>query len=191
MKASHRQDNRQGRQLDILTDEQNAPALSSRAWGEELIGLASVNEAGEWAGFPYYRDNDLSAPYREWANHAPVMGYYLHRLKNGKSSYRCREIKGGTHSFLRSKTWHFAGSTVDESASLKYRITPKDSSPTEYPLTSHVAFGLHPGFGAASFESFRLQMPPGCYRRYFSQRQLSLWRNAGLRFFRCGNAASQ
>src|SRR5438876_12366653 len=40
-------------------------------------------------------------------------------------------------------------------------------SPTEYPLTSHVAFGLHPGFGAASFESFRLQMPPGCYRRYF------------------------
>src|SRR5438128_8658648 len=67
--ASHREDNRQGRQLDILTDEQNAPALSSRAWGTELIGLASVNEAGEWAGFPY-RDNDLSAPYREWANHA-------------------------------------------------------------------------------------------------------------------------
>jgi len=34
-------------------------------------------------------------------------------------------------------------------------------------LTAHVAFGLHPGFGAASFESFRLQMPPSCYRRYF------------------------
>ena len=35
-------------------------------------------------------------------------------------------------------------------------------------LTAHVAFGLHPGFGAASFESFRLQMPAGCYRRHFS-----------------------
>jgi hypothetical protein len=58
-------------------------------------------------------------------------------------------------------------------------------------LTAHVAFGLHPGFGAASFESFRLQMPSGCYRRYFSHRQLSLWRNAGLRFFRWGNAIPQ
>jgi galactose mutarotase-like enzyme len=31
---------------------------------------------------------------------------------------------------------------------------------------------LHPGFGAASFESFRLQMPRGCYRRYFSPANL-------------------
>jgi len=35
-------------------------------------------------------------------------------------------------------------------------------------LTAHVAFGLHPGFGATSFESFHLQMPRGCYRRYSS-----------------------
>jgi galactose mutarotase-like enzyme len=35
-------------------------------------------------------------------------------------------------------------------------------------LAAHVAFGLHPGFAATSFESFRLQMPRGCYRRYFS-----------------------
>jgi galactose mutarotase-like enzyme len=124
------------------------------------------------------------------------MGYYLHRLKNGRSLYRGREINGGNHGFLRSKTWHFAGSTIEESASLKYRISPEDFSPTEYPLkvsvaltykidankvsvffefrneepelTAHVEFGLHPGFAATSFESFRLQMPPGCYRRHFS-----------------------
>jgi len=35
-------------------------------------------------------------------------------------------------------------------------------------LTAHVSFGLHPGFGATSFESFHLQMPRGLYRRYFS-----------------------
>ncbi|PYL71616.1 MAG: hypothetical protein DMF26_18825 [Verrucomicrobia bacterium] len=35
-------------------------------------------------------------------------------------------------------------------------------------LTAHVSFGLHPGFGATSVESFHLQMPRGCYRRYFS-----------------------
>jgi hypothetical protein len=31
-----------------------------------------------------------------------------------------------------------------------------------------MAFGLHPGFAATSFESFHLQMPKGLYRRYFS-----------------------
>jgi galactose mutarotase-like enzyme len=124
------------------------------------------------------------------------MGYYLHRLKNGRSLYRGREIKGGNHGFLRSKTWRFVESATDESGTLKYRITPDDFSPSEYPLkvsldvsykididkvsilfefrneepelTAHVGFGLHPGFAATSFESFRLQMPPGLYRRYFS-----------------------
>jgi galactose mutarotase-like enzyme len=38
----------------------------------------------------------------------------------------------------------------------------------EKELTAHVSFGLHPGFAATSFESFRLQMPRGLYRRYFS-----------------------
>jgi galactose mutarotase-like enzyme len=125
------------------------------------------------------------------------MGYYLHRLKDGRSLYRGREIKGGNHGFLRSKTWRLAGfSSEGSGASLKYRITPEDFSASEYPLkvgvdltysidnnkltvffefrnhepelTAHVAFGLHPGFGATSFESLHLQMPRGCYRRYFS-----------------------
>ena len=38
----------------------------------------------------------------------------------------------------------------------------------ETELTAHVSFGLHPGFGATSFETFHLQMPRGLYRRYFS-----------------------
>jgi galactose mutarotase-like enzyme len=195
MKFSHCEDKREDRHLDILTDEENGLRIIVSRLGAELISLARINEAGEWTGF-LYRDNDLSAPSQGWANHATVMGYYLHRLKNGRSLYRGREIKGGTHSFLRSKTWHFVESTTDESASLKYRITPQDFSATEYPLsvaldltykielnkvsvlfefrnnepklTAHVGFGLHPGFAATSFESFRLQMPPGCYRRHFS-----------------------
>ena len=195
MKFSHCEDKREDRHLDILTDEENGLRIIVSRLGAELISLARINEAGEWTGF-LYRDNDLSAPSQGWANHATVMGYYLHRLKNGRSLYRGREIKGGTHSFLRSKTWHFVESTMNDSASLKYRITPQDFSATEYPLsvaldltykiemnrvsvlfefrndepelTAHVAFGLHPGFAATSFESFRLQMPPGCYRRHFS-----------------------
>jgi len=195
MRFSHCEEHRGDRHLDILTDEENGLRIIVSRLGAELISLARINEAGEWTGF-LYRDNDVSTPSQGWANHATVMGYYLHRLKNGRSLYRGREIKGGTHGFLRSKTWHFVESAANESGALKYRITPDDFSPSEYPLkvsldlsykinigkvsvlfefrneepelTAHVAFGLHPGFAATSFETFRLQMPSGLYRRYFS-----------------------
>jgi galactose mutarotase-like enzyme len=196
MKFCHSEEKREDRHLDVLTDEENGLRIIVSRLGAELIGLARINEAGSWTGF-LYRDNDLSTPPQGWANHATVMGYYLHRLKNGRSLYRGREVKGGNHGFLRSKTWHFAGFSDNGSgASLRYRITPEDFSPVEYPLkvgldltykiesntvtvlfefqnrepelTAHVAFGLHPGFAATSFESFRLQMPKGLYRRYFS-----------------------
>src|SRR5260370_24889711 len=195
MKFSQCEDQRGDQHLDILTDEERGLRIIVSRLGAELVSLARINEAGEWTGF-LYRDNQVSAPSEGWANHATVMGYYLHRLKNGRSLYRGREIKGGRHGFLRSKTWHFVESATNESGALKYRITPDDFSPSEYPLkvsvdlsykididkvsvlfdfrneepalTAHVAFGLHPGFAATSFESFRLQMPYGCYRRHFS-----------------------
>jgi galactose mutarotase-like enzyme len=196
MKFSHTEEDREGRHLDVLTDEENGLRIVVSRLGAELISMARVNEAGIWVGF-LYRDNDVTEPPKGWANHATVMGYYLHRLKNGRSLYRGDEIKGGNHGFFRSKTWHLAGSFTNEGgASLKYRITPEDFSPVEYPLkvgvdltyqigangvgvlfefrnhepelTAHVSFGLHPGFHATSFESFHLQMPRGLYRRYFS-----------------------
>jgi galactose mutarotase-like enzyme len=194
MKFSHTEEDRDGKHLDVLTDEENGLRIIVSRLGAELISIARVNEAGEWTGF-LYRDNDLSTPAQGWANHATVMGYYLHRLKNGRSFYRGREIKGGNHGFLRSKSWHF-GETSGTEASLEYHITPDDFSAEEYPLkvsvfltyridankvgvlfefrneepelTAHLSFGLHPGFAATSFESFHLQMPRGLYRRHFS-----------------------
>jgi galactose mutarotase-like enzyme len=196
MKISHSEETREDQQLDVLTDEENGLRIVVSRLGAELVSLARINEAGNWTGF-LYRDNDLSTPSKGWANHATVMGYYLHRLKNGRSLYRGHEIKGGNHGFLRSKTWRLAGvSDKGSGASLRYRITPEDFSPVEYPLkvgvdltyemesntvsvlfefqnhepelTAHVSFGVHPGFAATSFESFHLQMPKGLYRRYFS-----------------------
>jgi galactose mutarotase-like enzyme len=196
MKISHSEETRADRQLDVLTDEENGLRIVVSRLGAELVSLARINEAGNWTGF-LYRDNDLSTPSEGWANHATVMGYYLHRLRNGRSLYRGHEIKGGNHGFLRSKTWRLAGvSDKGSGTSLRYRITPEDFSPVEYPLkvgvdltyeiesntvsvlfefhnhepelTAHVSFGLHPGFAATSFESFHLQMPKGLYRRYFS-----------------------
>ena len=193
--VSHSEEKRDGRDLDVLTDEENGLRIIVSRLGAELVSLARINEGGIWTGF-LYRDDDLSAPSQGWANHATVMGYYLHRLRNGHSLYRGRELKGGNHGFLRSKTWRLIEPSVDNNASLKYQIMPEDFSASEYPLkvgvdltykidnnkvtvlfefqnrepelAAHVAFGLHPGFAATSFESFRLQMPRGCYRRYFS-----------------------
>ncbi|HKS04523.1 MAG TPA: hypothetical protein VJR49_04125 [Chthoniobacterales bacterium] len=196
MPFSQTEEDRDGQHLDVLTDEEHGLRIIVSRVGAELISLARVNDAGKWIGF-LYRDGDLSLPERGWANHATVMGYYLHRLKNGCSLYRGREIKGGNHGFLRTKTWHLAqSSTEGSSASLTYQITPEDFSPIEYPLKvtvdltyqidangvgvlfefqnheselmAHLSFGLHPGFAATSFESFHLQMPRGFYRRYFS-----------------------
>ncbi len=134
MKFSHSEENRDGRQLDILTDEENGFRIIISRLGAQLISIARVNEAGHWLGF-LYRDNDISAPSQGWAHHATVMGYYVHRLMNGRSLYRGHEIKGGTHGFLRSKVWHLIGSSTEGSgASLKYQITPDDFAPVEYPL---------------------------------------------------------
>src|SRR5438874_2600955 len=135
MKFSHTEDQRENQHLDILTDEENGMRIVVSRLGAELVSLARVNETGEWTGF-FYRDNDLSAPPQGWANHATVMGYYLHRLKDGRSLYRGREIKGGNHGFLRSKTWHFAGTSVQGSGgSLDYQITPNDFAGGEMPFS--------------------------------------------------------
>src|SRR5215469_7914985 len=103
MKFSRSEEDREGKHLDVLTVEENGLRIIVSRLGAELISIARVNQAGEWTGF-LYRDNDFSTPSQGWANHATVMGYYLHRLKNGHSLYRGREIKGGNHGFLRSKT---------------------------------------------------------------------------------------
>jgi galactose mutarotase-like enzyme len=191
---SRREEKRGDHDYDVLTDETNGLRLVVSRLGAELVSLARRDKAGDWIGF-LYRDNDVTTPDRGWGNHATVMGYYLHRLKDGHGFYRGHEIKGGNHSFLRTKVWHPVDSKIDNSA-LTYRITPADFSLTDYPLnvsvdltyriddgrvivvfeftndepelTAHVGFGLHPGFGASSFESFQLKMPPGRYRRHFS-----------------------
>src|SRR4029077_3777124 len=100
MKFSHTEEKREDRQLDVLTDEENGLRIIVSRLGAELVTLARINEAGKWTGF-LYRDDDLSAPSHGWGNHATVMGYYLHRLKNVHSLSPGRGIKGGTPWLLR------------------------------------------------------------------------------------------
>ncbi|HEY1582643.1 MAG TPA: hypothetical protein VGF73_06055, partial [Chthoniobacterales bacterium] len=175
--------------------EQGMRVIVSRL-GAELVSLARRDAEGGWIGF-LYRDDDITAPARGWANHATVMGYFLHRLKNERSLYRGREIRGGAHSFLRHKIFRDVSAELgEEDAALTYRLAPNEIEPEEYPLqvslaltyaiaagqleitfcfhnheselTAHLEFGLHPGFAASRFDTFQLDMPPGRYRRWFS-----------------------
>ncbi len=151
-------------------------------------------DGNEWSGF-LHRDNDLTAPASGWANHATVMGYFLHRLKDGRSLYRGHEIAGGTHSFLRGKQWRVDASEAAHGR-LTYEMRQEDFSATEYPLNvslrlsyelegesvrvvfdfrnhepelaAHVGFGLHPGFATTAGGAFSFTMPAGTYRRHFS-----------------------
>lgn len=194
MHFSLREDKRDGRVFDLLTNEKAGIRLTVSRLGAELISLARRDARGEWIGF-LYRDNDLSTPAKGWANHATVMGYFLHRLKNERSSYRGQPMEGGTHGFLRKKNWHFLPDGA-VNGRLSYQITQSDFVAKEYPLnvslvlsysiegekvrttfafqnhepdlTAHLGFGLHPGFAAASFESFQFEMPAGQYRRHFA-----------------------
>ncbi len=197
MKFSHEEELRGERRLDILTDEERGLRIVVSRLGAELVSLARRDAEGNWIGF-LHRDNDLSAPASGWGNHATVMGYFLHRLKDEKSLYRGREIRGGTHSFLRHKVFSDVAVELGEEgrASLTYRIAPNEIEPEEYPLkvslalsytlggddlevrfhfqnqepelVAHLEFGLHPGFAASNFESFELEMPAGRYLRWYS-----------------------
>lgn len=197
MKFSHEEELRGERRLDVLTDEERGLRIVVSRLGAELVSLARRDSEGNWIGF-LHRDNDLSKPPSGWGNHATVMGYFLNRLKDEKSLYRGREIRGGTHSFLRHKLFSDVAVELGEEgrASLTCRIAPNEIEPEEYPLrvslalsytlaggdlevsfhfqnhepklVAHLEFGLHPGFAAASFQSFYFEMPAGRYRRWFS-----------------------
>jgi galactose mutarotase-like enzyme len=120
-----------GLYLDTLIDKEAGIRIQVNRHGAELLSLARLGPHGKWTGF-LYRDGELSTPSDGWKNHATVMGYYIHRLKNEQSTYRGRVIRGGTHSFLRHKD--FGAPSVDTlGGALTYSIGPAEIAPEEYP----------------------------------------------------------
>ncbi len=187
---------RDGHTLDILTDNTNGMRITVSRLGAELVGIERRNPEGEWVGF-LFRDGDVSKPASGWGNHATVMGYFSHRIKNERTTYRGHEMRGGTHSFLRHKVFPEPQVTLLGTCSLAYRLDPAQIAPEEYPykvaftitysldvralkvtfhfenrepeLSTHVSFGLHPGFAAASLDSATLLMPAGTYVRHLAK----------------------
>lgn len=193
MSTSYAEELREGKTVDVLTDATNGSRLIVARLGAEPVSLARLNPAGDWTGF-LYRDGDLSKNPDGWNNHATVMGYYVHRLKDEHALYRGHPIKGGTHSFVRHKT--FPAPEV-KGNSLIYTLGPGSYTPEEYPYrvqlkltytleprgvllvrfdftnqepdqSVHVSFGLHPGFAVGSLEAAQVLLPAGTYRRHLA-----------------------
>ena len=185
---------RAGKTLDVLTDDASGTRLMIARLGAEPVSLARRDASGAWRGF-LYRDGDLSPATEGWNNHATVMGYYLHRIVNERSLYRGHEIRGGTHSFLRHKSFREPEVQLEGGrCSLAYTMTPAEYAPDEYPfalqlrltyafeaagalrvlfhfenqegaLSTHVSFGLHPGLAVGSLANCEVILPAGRYRR--------------------------
>lgn len=180
---------RDGHILDALTVGDLRIEVSRL--GAELVSLTRQNAAGEWIGY-LVRDGNVKKNASGWNNHSTVMGYYIHRIFEGKTAYRGHEIRGSTHSFLRHKT--FAAPTVGE-GSLTYHFQAENLVEGEYTFQvdlaltyalrndalqvefrfenrerfeTHVSFGLHPGFGVTDWASARVHLPPGRYIRHLA-----------------------
>ena len=188
---------RAGKTVDVLTNETTGVRLTVARLGAEPISLARRGADGRCTGF-LYRDDDFSEASEGWNNHATVMGYFLHRLLNERTTYRGHEICGGTHSFLRRKTFPEPEVDItDERASLTYTMLPSGYEPMEYPfrvslaltylleadgawrvrfrfenqepdVSTHVSFGMHPGFAVGSMAEAQVLLPPGIYRRHLA-----------------------
>lgn len=160
--------------------------------GAELSSLARRTAEGRWEGF-LYRDGQTAPPASGWANHATVMGYFIHRLWKEQSVYRGRIIQGGNHGFIR----HFAFDAPEvRGDALIYRVPAARIPAVAYPLRvslelsyslsadglrvtfaftneepdcdACLSFGLHPGFAVSSTQTCRVLLPGGTYVRHFA-----------------------
>ncbi len=174
---------------DITLDGMSSGGISlliSRK-GAEMVSLAR-NGTGL-----LHRDGLTAPPPDGWANHATVMGYFLHRLWHEQSLYRGKILRGGNHGFLRHFDFEEPGRLPD---GLVYRVPAARVPPDAYPLRvgfelayrimddsvrvefafeneepeleAHVSFGLHPGFAVSSLRDTRIILPPGRYVRHFA-----------------------
>jgi len=196
MSITYELHDKDGLQIDSLTDEASGLRILVNRHGAEPVSIARRGPDGQWTGF-LYRDADTSIPAEGWKNHSTVMGFFVHRLKDEQSVYRGHPIRGGTHSFLRHKD--FAPPAV-ETNGMTYSIGPGEIAPEEYPfkvrlnltyaltvsggkpelvvtfefqnlepeITAQVSFGLHPGFAVASLAEAQVILPKGTYIRHMA-----------------------
>jgi galactose mutarotase-like enzyme len=196
MRFQHRSYEENGQHLDEVVDLESETRIIVSDHGAELVSVAKRAPGQDWVG-NLYRDGDTSVPASGWKSHATVMGYFIHRLVGEHTLYEGEEIRGGNHSFIRTKVFD-APETIlsEETATLRYRLPAEAIDKLEYPRRvgfeieyvlsgqdlnvvfsfvnqepdrpAHVSFGLHPGFRVSSIDDARIILPRGTYRRYLA-----------------------
>jgi galactose mutarotase-like enzyme len=196
MRFQHRSYEENGQHLDEVVDLESETRIIVSDHGAELVSVAKRAPGQDWVG-NLYRDGDTSVPASGWKSHATVMGYFIHRLVGEHTLYEGEEIRGGNHSFIRTKVFD-APETIlsEETATLRYRLPAEAIDKLEYPRKvgfeieyvlsgqdlnvvfsfvnqepdrpAHVSFGLHPGFRVSSIDDARIILPRGTYRRYLA-----------------------
>jgi galactose mutarotase-like enzyme len=181
--------------LNEVVDRESGLRIVVDNLGAELVSIASHQDHIDPIAY-LYRDGEVVPSKNGWQNHATVMGYFLHRLRDGKSLYEGEEVVGGNHGFLRHKMFADPEITIGERATLTYSLLASQIAPTEYPRKvsfqisyslfgnsvevtfffeneepgrpAHLSFGLHPGFAVSSIENARIILPRGIYRRHLA-----------------------
>lgn len=195
MRFHQRSFDERGHRFTELVDQAIGFRILADHAGAELISIARKSPDGAWHGY-LYRDGDFSVPADGWKNHATVMGYYIHRLFGERSLYEGEEIRGGNHSFLRTKQFSDPEIILNNHATMRFHLPADRIERSEYPRKvdfwidyglaedhlevrfsfknlevdrpAHLSFGLHPGFAVSSIEKTRVVLPKGTYRRHLA-----------------------
>jgi galactose mutarotase-like enzyme len=178
-----------------IVDRENGFRIVVDNLGAELVGIVRGQSQADSVAY-LYRDGELIPSGSGWQNHATVMGYYVHRLRDEKTLYEGEEIAGGNHGFLRHKMFADPEVSIGDKATLTYALSASQIRPIEYPRKvsfrisyslfgnnvevsfafqneeperpAHLSFGLHPGFAVSSVDNARIILPRGSYRRHLA-----------------------
>jgi len=121
MGFEHRVLEQDGQRLHELVDSESGYRIQVNNQGAELVSVARKASNGNWAGY-LYRDGEVKAAAKGWQGHATVMGYFLHRIKDERTSYEGDEIRGGNHGFLKHKKFADPEIGLNERAKLSYSL---------------------------------------------------------------------
>jgi galactose mutarotase-like enzyme len=177
MFGTNREQIKHGQTIDVLESESLGLRIEVARRGAELISLQRLDKKGQWHPF-LWRDGDVSGEGPGWAGHCTVMGFYTHRLLNGRGDYAGDTIEGGTHGVLRHIKFGPPSYSAEHGAHLTYHLNHNTYKKPDYPrkvdveLTyrlrhqelevefvfhnrehhhpAHLQFGLHPGFQVSS-----------------------------------------
>ena len=195
MRFRYRTFEQEGHHLHEMLDDESGFRIVVDGLGAELVSVARRQDNAAWRGY-LYRDGSLGAPANGWKNHATVMGYFVHRLKNEQTVYGGDIIRGGNHGFLRHKNFTVSEVRIEDRGVLSFSLGSSEIEREEYPRKvsfrieyalsgngvevafhflneetdrpAHVSFGLHPGFAVTSVDQARIYLPAGTYRRHLA-----------------------